>query len=189
MGIEETSQSLSGEDETSTPKVVLRLPYAGAVSARYAVRIKSTVSRCYSDVSLRVIFKSRPILPAAKKDILPTHTNSNIIYQYLCHCKSAYVGRTSRRLQVRIGEHIPKYVRNLSAALEGKKPSSSIAQHLVQNPECREKYNDSQFTILGHGRTDFHLAVLEAMHIMQKQPVLCRQKKFVYTTVLFKSEL
>ena len=30
------------------------------------------------------------------------------------------MGRTSRRLQVRIGEHIPKYVRNLSAPLEAK---------------------------------------------------------------------
>ena len=189
LGAHEKPQLISGENENEARKVYLRLPYAGAVSAKYAVRIKGAVSRCYANVSLRIIFKSRPILPAAIKDVLPTHTNSNIIYQYLCHCKSAYVGRTARRLQVRIGEHIPMYVRNKSASLKGRKPSSSIAQHLVENPECREHYNDLQFTILGHGRTDFHLSVLEAMHIMQKQPILCRQKKFVYTTVLFKSGL
>ena len=138
-------------------------------------------------LNFRVIFKSRPIFPSANKDVLPTHTNSNIVYQYLCHCKSAYVGRTSRRLQVRIGEHIPKYVRDASASLTGRKPSSSIAKHLVLNPDCRHHYNDARFSILAHGRTDFHLSVLEAIHIMRRRPVLCRQKQFVYTTQLFKN--
>ena len=186
---------LTGEDlqrqptpnADTSPPVYLRLPYAGTVSAKYAGIIKEAISRCYIDVPIRVIFKSRPILPAAQKDVLPTHTKSNVIYQYSCHCKSVYVGKTSRRLRDRITEHIPKYIRNVSASLAGRKPSSSIAKHLAESPDCRKRYCDDQFIVLGFGRNDFHLSVLEALHILQKQPALCRQKKFVYTTVLFKS--
>ena len=189
LNVDETHNS---SQRPSPPRVeakpvYLRLPYVGAASANFSKTIKEAVSRCYVDVPVRIIFKSRPILPAAPKDVLPTHIKSNLIYQYLCHCKSAYVGRTSRRLRERINEHIPKYIKNISATLNGRKPSSSIAKHLVESPDCRRHYNDDQFSVLAYGRSDFHLSVLEALHIMGKDPDLCRQKKFVYTLLLFKS--
>ena len=135
----------------------------------------------------RVIFKSRGILPAAQKDVLPILSNSDVIYQYTCHCDSRYVGRTSQRLQARVTQHIPKYITNLSASLEGRKPSSSIAKHLVDHPECRKHYNDGQFTIINRGRSEFHLSVLEAVEITSRKPSICKQRKFKsYTTLLFK---
>ena len=47
--------------------------------------------------------------PSTKKDVLPSHHCSNLVYLFVCHCDSRYVGRTSQRLQERIKQHIPKF--------------------------------------------------------------------------------
>ena len=52
------------------------------------------------------------MLPSFQKDVLPAHKRSNIVYKYLSHCDSVYVGRTSQRLEERIRQHIPKFIRN-----------------------------------------------------------------------------
>ena len=186
--LDETKANESRDQQMSeNVAVYLRLPYIGSQSTIYGKRIKHAITKCYTHLRPRIIFKSSRILPAAQKDVLPTLTNSNVIYQYTCHCESAYVGRTSQRLQARIKQHIPKYVRNTNASLLNRKPSSSIAKHLVDSPDCRKNYRDSQFKVLSFGRSDCHLAALEALYIMQKKPKLCVQKKFtVYTTQLFR---
>ena len=35
----------------------------------------------------------------AKAQVLPAHHDNNVIYQFVCHCDSRCVGRTSQRLQ------------------------------------------------------------------------------------------
>ena len=42
------------------------------------------------------------MLPVTRKDVLPTTLKSSVIYEYLCHCDSRYVGKTSQRLRGRI---------------------------------------------------------------------------------------
>ena len=54
------------------------------------------------------IFSTRRILPAIHKDVLPTFQQSNVVYEYLCHCDRRYLVRTSQRLQDRIRQHVPK---------------------------------------------------------------------------------
>ena len=49
--------------------------------------------------------------PSTKKDVFPAFQHSNIIYQYLCHYDSRYVGRTSRWLSDKIKQHVPKCIR------------------------------------------------------------------------------
>ena len=49
-----------------------------------------------------------------------------------------------------------------------------------KHPNCALHYNDNQFSILSKARSDFHLAVLESIHITSSKPALCRQKEFVY---------
>lgn len=184
-------------DSESTPvygpkrcPIYLKLPYIGPTTAIYGKRIKEAITRCYPSVALRPILTSRPILSAAKKDVLPTLCKSNVIYHFSCHCDSEYVGRTSQTLQGRINQHVPKYLRaaNTDAETSSKterKPSSSIGQHLLANPTCRINYSDDRFKILGHGRSACHLKALEALHITNKKPNLCAQKKFVYSLLLF----
>ena len=56
-------------------------------------------------------FTSQRMLPVARKDDLPTTQESSVIYEHKCHSDSRYVGRTSQRLQDRIKQHVPQWLR------------------------------------------------------------------------------
>ena len=74
------------------------------------MQIKTAVKRCYFAVEPCIVYTTRQLLPAVKKDALPAFHQSNIVYQFLCHCDSRYVGRTSQRLEQRIKQHVPKTI-------------------------------------------------------------------------------
>lgn len=133
------------------------------------------------------------MLPATKKDRVPTTQQSNVVYQFSYYCDSSYVGRTSQRLQDRIKQHVPKRAlepitqrqlppRSCKSQLSTQSLSceSAIGQHLLCNKDCAANYNDSRFSVLSRGRTHFHLSTLEAIFIKTKDPNLCRQKEFIY---------
>lgn len=105
-------------------------------------------------------------------------------------CGSSYVGRTTKRLRCRIKEHVPLSLEKAlkeDALLVGKSLSYAVAQHLVKNRSCGANYNKDMFTIINTARSKLQLNILEALHIMHDRSVLCRQKQFVYGTLLFKS--
>jgi len=152
------------------------------------------VKRCFFSVEPRVVFTTRQLLPATKKDVLPSHHQSNVIYQFVCHCDSRYVGRTSQRVQERIKQHIPKSITNpltphirQSLPRPGKATSpsqfhqSAFDQHLLDNAQCALHYNQDKFSILARARTPFHLSTLEATFIKSLNPLLCKQKESVYS--------
>ena len=140
----------------------------------------------------RVVFSTRQILPAIHKDILPTFQQSNVIYEYVCHCNSQYMGQTSQRLQDRIHQHELKSLQNRTSQ-KCKQPEhpgklansiphcdSAIRNHLLHNQKCTSHYKDNQFFIFSKAHFDFHLSVLESIFITLRKPNLFRQKKFVY---------
>ena len=49
-------------------------------------------------------------------------------------------------------------------------------------------YNDDKFRNVGQARSSFHLGVLESVYIKTQNPVLCRQKEFVFSLGLFNQE-
>ena len=115
---------------------------------------------------------------AAQKDVLPASLQINIVYQFLCHGDSGYVGRTSQRLQQRIKQHAPETIfqKHISQdrstfarsckpirILKAETSFSAIGQHLLQNPTCARGYNDGKFSILACGRIIFPLSALEAI--------------------------
>ena len=177
--------------------VYLRLPWLGFVSIRFEKQVKSAIQQCYFAVQPRVVFSTNQLLPAPQKDVLPASYKSNVIYQFSCHCDSRYVGRTSQRLQDRIKQHVSKSIRSGISSQKRILPSrdcksssqpltqslasdSSIGTHLLQNPDCAQHYDD-MFSILAIGRSPFHLSALEATFIKTSNPILCRQKEFVYS--------
>ena len=83
---------------------------------KFEKQITSAVKRCFFSVEPRVIFNTRQLLPAIKKDALPSHHHSNVIYQFVFHCDSRYVGRTSQRLEERIKQHVPRSIANPPAS-------------------------------------------------------------------------
>ena len=179
--------------------VYLHIPWIGDVSMRFEKQITSAVKRCFFSVEPRVVFTTRQLLPTTKKDVLPSHHHSNVIYQFVCHCDSRYVGRTSQRLEERIKQHVPKSISDppaapsrqiLSRSCKTNKITprqfheSAIGQHLFDNAECARHYNCDKFSILARGRSLFHLSALEATFIKSLNPLLCKQKEFVYSLKL-----
>ena len=175
--------------------VYLHLPWLGKVSMKYEMQIKTAVKRCYFAVEPRIVYITRQLLPTAQKDVLPASHQSNIVYQFLCHCDSRYVGRTFQRLQHSIQQHVPKTIlqehisqdRSTLArsckpirSLKAETSFSAIGQHLLQTPTCAPEYNDNKFFVLAHGRTSFQLSTLEATYIKTSKPNLCKQKEFAY---------
>ena len=153
----------------------------------------------YGSVSTRFVFTSQCMLPVARKDVLPITKKNFDVYEYKCHCDSRYVGLTSQRLQDRIKQHIPQWLRqqltlprrsqlHRSRKQNDTKPEcdSAIGQHLLENDQCALNYYNKRFSILSMARISFHLNLLEAAYIKTQRPVLCRQKEFVYTFKLFR---
>ena len=92
--------------------VYLHHPWLGNVSTKFEKQITTVIQHCYFAVEARVVFTTRPHLSATKKDVLPAHHHNNVIYQFVCHCDSRYVGRTSQGLQERIKQHVSRSIRN-----------------------------------------------------------------------------
>ena len=66
------------------------------------------------------------------------------------------------------------------------KHDSAIGQHLLENPECAKAYSENCFRIIGRARSTFHLGILESVYIKTRDPLLCRQKEFVFALGLLK---
>ena len=62
---------------------------------------------------------------------------------------------------------------------------SSVANHLVQNSDCRSSYTDDCFSVWSRSRSQRYLRVLESIYIFTTKPILCRQKKNLFTLKLF----
>ena len=86
----------------------------------------------------RVVYSTNELLSATSIDVLPASQKSHVIYQFLCHCDSRYVDRTSQRLQDKIMLRAPKSIRSWL----------SHWTHLLQNPVCAQRYDESRFFIL-----------------------------------------
>ena len=113
----------------------LHIPWIGNVSMKFEKQITSAAKRCFFLVETRVIFNTRQLLPAIKEDVLPFHHHSNVIYQFVCHCDSRYVGRTSQRLEERIKQHVPRSIAN--------PPASHNRQSLSRS--CKANIRPQQF--------------------------------------------
>ena len=146
----------------------------------------------------RAVYNTRVMLPSAKKDSVPTTQKSCVVYEFSCRCEARYVGRTTQRLADRIKQHVPTSIRTKNT-ITGKQPPRmcknsnskmksdlAIGQHLITDPECAKTYTDNNFGIIGQARSSFHLGVWESVYIKTQNPVLCKQKEFVFSLGLFK---
>ena len=80
-------------------------------------------------------------------------------------------------------EQPPRMRKNSNSKM---KSDSAIGQHPITNPDCAKTYTDDNFRIIGQARSSFHLGVLELVYITTQNPVLCKQKEFVFSLGLFK---
>lgn len=177
--------------------VYLKLPWIGQIAeTHYERELKNITEKTFRSAKLRCIFSTRTILAPTPKDSLPAFSTSSVIYEFKCECDSRYVGRTSQRLGDRVKQHIPSTIRNQTLPMR-KQPGrkcrqnqeiecdSAIGKHLLMNKSCADAYSDAKFRILQKCRSTFSLKTMEAIFIKLNDPVLCRQKQFVFQLALF----
>ena len=188
----------------STPKrfgpdkrpVYFRVSYTGKTSLTVEKNVRTAVENCYGSVTVRTVFVSRHMLPASRKDVLPAHQKSSVVCEYKCHCDSRYVGRTYQRLQDRIKQHAPKWLRQHTGsqpiqpdrACKKKqfipKCGSAIGQHLLrERPPTTTNTNFPSWTLR---EVVFILFCSKPATSRVRRPNLCKEKEFVYTLSLFK---
>ena len=171
--VEQKSQQTNSNPVHTVEKcpVYLHISWIENVSMKFEKQITTAVKRCFFSIEARVIFTTRQLLPATKKDMLPFHHYSNVIYQFVCHCDSRYVGRTSQRLEERIKQQVPRLIANPLASHNRQSLSrsckanirpqqfheSAIGQHLLNNTHCALHNNNNKVSILARGRSSFHL--------------------------------
>ena len=138
----------------------LRVPWIGKPSTNLENEVKTAVESCYGSVSTRTVFTSKRMLPVARKDVLPTIQKSSVAYEYMCLCDSRYVGLTSQRLQNRIKQHVPQWLRqqltcprrsqpHRSCQQNDTKPDcdSAIDQYLLENDQCALNYDNNRKSV------------------------------------------
>ena len=76
-----------------------------------------------------------------------------------------YVGRTHVYYDTRKSEHFERDT------------LSGVFKHFKSKPDCKAKNKFESFSILDNARTDYELALKEAMHIKWENPDLNGQKK------------
>ena len=166
----------------------LKLPWIGNVSSKFENQVSKAITSCYYAVKPRVVYKTRVMLPSAKRDCVPTTQKSCVVYEFSCLCEARYVGRTTQRLVDGIEQHVSASIRKKSNTVREQPPrickknnskincESAIGQHLIANPECAKIYIDDNIRIIGQARSSFHLSVSESVYIKAQNLVLCSQK-------------
>ena len=160
--------------------VFLRVPFYGdkaAISLRNSVNRLISCNFFASDP--RVLYSTRRIPVRSPKDPLPGACTSSVVYKFLCDCGSVYFGRTSRRLAVRVREHVPKWL------VSGRTGvcRSAITDHVLRCT-CDRNNLSAKFTVVAFARHDRQLRILEAMVIKRFKPDLCKQKDLLMDLLL-----
>ena len=79
-------------------------------------------------------------------------------------------------------------LKRLAPGLKYSSSDSAITRHLKESPKCLMNVCADTlhcFSVLARARNSSHLAVLEALFIASRKPVLCVQKEYVRTLLLF----
>ena len=168
------------ENKVAKCPIYLRLPWLGRVSEKFAKQISSAVHGCYFAANVRVVFSTRTLLPSSRKDVLPPHHNSNVIYNFECGCGANYLGRTTLRLDGRIQQHVPSKIRNgtyRATDVITNTYGSSITDHLLKNQSCAANFSTDSFSIISRAHSLYHLKILETIHVRLRKPSLCKQRE------------
>ena len=157
------------------------------------INIKKLTEKVYSAAKPRLCFTSSSVLSPIGKDLISNKHKSCVVYTFECCCSNSYIGQTSRYLETRIKEYIPKCVsdhisnqpKTVSIATSNAFIRSSMSEHLIKNLICGKSYNEMKFRILRSYNNIYDLIKIEAIYIHLNKPKLCKQREFDYMLSLF----
>lgn len=150
----------------SLSPMFLKLPWLGRKCKILSDRFSRTVSATFFSAKLRVGFGTHPVFPSFTKDRLSYLSKSLLIYKFKCQCEAEYIGQTSLRLETRMDQHVPKYIRlhsNNRVSQSGH--NSAIGQHLLENEMWLSFLTMDSFSILHIDWSKHHLLVIDAIYL------------------------
>ena len=137
--------------------VYLHLPWLGFVSTWFKKHAKPAFKQWFSVVEPRVVYSTKDLLSAINKDILPVLQKINVIYQFVCPCDSRYVYHTFQRLQHRIRQHVPKFIRSCFFSQE----------HILPARHCKSSTHRNTQSLASDSAVGLHLLqILPVLNIM-----------------------
>ena len=148
---------------------------------------KQLIKNTYYAANPRIVFTSKLLIKPGGKDPISNLNKSMVIYQFSSCWKASYVGLTTRHLRERIKQHVPKSVEKfcfskkkdcISVKVLNASKRSSIVENLVNNSTCANSYNINRFKMIKNCINVFKLIKIEAICILLRKPLLCRQKYF-----------
>ena len=134
------------EQESTTDKFTLVLPYLGSCTNQIEKRIKQSLKQHLPEVHLRVVYRASTRLRSmfSFKDKIPSYFQSNVVYKYKCgRCNSTYVGETVRHAKSRFCEHMG--VSHLTGKQMARIVPSAVNQHTAV---CKHPVKYTDFKIL-----------------------------------------
>ena len=134
-------------------------------------RLTFAVNRTSNAAKPILLYTTTRLPLPPRKDAVLTTATSMCLYQFTCTCGVKYVGRTIRRLQSRISEHVPKW---LNKGVD-KVSQSAIAKHLKSTGHIVDICDT--FRPLNRFNSKRLLAFAEAALIRLTKPALCVQKE------------
>jgi len=163
----------NNESKSEISKTYFKLPYIGEYSDFVSRKIRSLGKQFCKNTDIKISFSMFKIGNMfSTKTMSPKYLKSGVVYHFKCAgCNDSYVGETFRHFDTRIREHLYK-----------KSQPTSIFKHLTEKPYCREKCDESCFSILDSARTKFTLEVKEAFHTYWIKPKITKQQK-LYVTI------
>ena len=145
---------------------------------RIRQRLASAIAYTYYAANLVIINKTRTVPIASPKDPISMQSTSCVIYKWECQCGASYLGRTERKLSVRMNEPVPRWLLQKRRGVA----TLAITKHIR---ECQQCENPKEgFSILFCAKNAVMLPFLEAIAIKHFQPALCKQKETVRTLKL-----
>ena len=158
---------VSETNEEELPTVILRIPYFGKCSTKFA-RCLSVIISSHFSVQVKIVYTTFKVKSYfSLKCCSPYYLSTFVVYHFKGigdSCPDNYVGYTIRHLYARAGEHL-----NLKA-----KQSSEIKDHLRHCAGCKNA-TYKNFDILHRCRSETHCKLFEAFAIKKLRPSLNKQ--------------
>ena len=160
--------STSDTDSVNSRYAILRVPYYGKESIKFAKQLSSIISKKF-DIDIKIVYSTFKIKNYFRlKCRTPYHLLSNVVYKFNCaaNAQTSYIGYTKRHLIARVAEH----------TVPAKAKKSHVFGHIENCVSCKRKQ---------HGVNDFHVLqrcvdeteckIAEAFHIKKERPAINKQ--------------
>ena len=145
----------------SRAKLYIPLNFYGPVSEKFKSNVTKLVRNYYPQIKLQLAFRNRNSLGSFFhiKDEIPFMQRFRVVYMYTCGvCRDTYIGKTMRRLDDRIPEHVGVSAR--TGAAISTPLFSSIRNHMEDHGA---PVNPEHFQIIATGASDADLKILETL--------------------------